>query len=199
MITKYRYTYQTQTIETLDLSSIPNGVSYQTIVITDAEIKAIEDAKIQAQKTAEANQKQKELAEQISLNKLITEQQLVTDPTTNLQNQNIFPFWDGNSKVYALDIKIQAFDVDNNVLLYKCVQAHTSQSGWIPYTVPALWTKVTPAGEVYVWVQPTGAQDAYNVDDIVWFPTVNSVKYKSLINANVYSPIAYPAGWQVVP
>ena len=45
------------------------------------------------------------------------------------------------------------------------------------------------------WTQPTGAHDAYNVGDVVSY---NGKVYKSLIAANVYSPEAYPAGWQEV-
>jgi hypothetical protein len=45
------------------------------------------------------------------------------------------------------------------------------------------------------WVQPTGAHDAYNTGDRVTF---EGKVYESLINANTYSPTAYPAGWQEV-
>ena len=76
--------------------------------------------------------------------------------------------------------------------LYKCVQAHTSQADWTPDAVPALWVKVS-VEEWPEWVQPTGAHDAYNTGDKV---TYNGKRYISLIDANVYSPDAYPAGWE---
>ena len=44
------------------------------------------------------------------------------------------------------------------------------------------------------WVQPTGAHDCYNTGDKV---TYNGQHYVSKINGNVWSPDAYPAGWQV--
>lgn len=44
------------------------------------------------------------------------------------------------------------------------------------------------------WVQPTGAHDAYSIGDLVTF---ESAVYRSVINANVWSPISYPAGWEV--
>lgn len=47
----------------------------------------------------------------------------------------------------------------------------------------------TPAA----WVQPTGAHDAYVKGAKVTFE--DSV-YESLIDANTYSPTAYPAGWK---
>lgn len=82
--------------------------------------------------------------------------------------------------------------------LYRCVQGHTSQEGWEPDKTPALWTEVAMPGEIPVWKQPTGAQDAYNKGDKVWFPAKFTTVYESLIDANVYSPEAYPAGWTVV-
>lgn len=47
-----------------------------------------------------------------------------------------------------------------NGLLYRCVQAHTSQADWIPPAVPALWVR-TSTEEWPEWIQPTGAHDAY--------------------------------------
>lgn len=82
--------------------------------------------------------------------------------------------------------------------LYRCVQGHTSQEGWEPDKTPALWTEVALPGEIPVWKQPTGAQDAYNKGDKVWYPAKFTTVYESLIDANVYSPEAYPAGWTVV-
>lgn len=82
--------------------------------------------------------------------------------------------------------------------LYRCAQGHTSQEGWEPDKTPALWTEVAMPGEIPVWKQPTGAQDAYNKGDKVWYPAKFTTAYESLIDANVYSPEAYPAGWTVV-
>ena len=82
--------------------------------------------------------------------------------------------------------------------LYRCEQAHTSQDGWEPEKTPALWTEVEKPGEIPVWRQPTGAQDAYNKGDRVHYPNAAGPVYESLIDANVYSPEAYPAGWRAV-
>ena len=80
--------------------------------------------------------------------------------------------------------------------LYKVVQAHTSQADWLPDETPALYTAIGLDDSGYpVWSQPTGAHDAYNTGDIVNY---NGTLYKSLIDGNVYSPEAYPAGWEVV-
>lgn len=79
--------------------------------------------------------------------------------------------------------------------LYKVVQAHTSQSDWLPDATASLYDAIGLDEAGYpVWSQPTGAHDAYNIGDIV---DHNGVLYKSLIDGNVYSPEAYPAGWEV--
>ena len=79
--------------------------------------------------------------------------------------------------------------------LYKVVQAHTSQSDWTPDNTASLYDAIGLDSDGYpVWAQPTGAHDAYNKGDIVNY---NDVLYMSLIDGNVYSPDAYPAGWEV--
>ena len=77
---------------------------------------------------------------------------------------------------------------------YKCVQAHTSQNGWEPPHVPALWTEIAAKGEIPVWKQPTGAQDAYMTGDKVWYPDQNSDIWISTADNNVWQPGVY--GWE---
>jgi len=92
-------------------------------------------------------------------------------------------------KSYALG-NIVAYGIG----LWEVVQTHTSQSDWTPDKVPALFKSTVAAGVIPAWKQPTGAQDAYALGALVTF---NGKTYKSLIAANVWSPTAYPAGWQV--
>ena len=79
--------------------------------------------------------------------------------------------------------------------LYKVVQAHTSQSDWTPDFTHSLYVAIgLDADGCPVWSQPAGAHDAYNTGDVVNY---NGTLYQSLIDGNVYSPEAYPAGWAV--
>lgn len=77
---------------------------------------------------------------------------------------------------------------------YGAIQSHLTLDSWKPDVTPALW-KATINEEVVEWGQPTGGHDAYNIDDKVLF---NGNKYESLIDANVWSPTAYPAGWKQI-
>lgn len=80
--------------------------------------------------------------------------------------------------------------------LYKVVQAHTSQSDWMPDITPALYDAIGLDNDGYpVWARPTGAHDAYNTGDIVNY---NGTLYESTINGNTWSPDEYPAGWKIV-
>lgn len=83
-------------------------------------------------------------------------------------------------------------------VLYKVIQAHTTQVDWPPNLVPALFVQVNAPDIIPVWVQPTGAHDAYQTGDKVHFPTVGDPVYRSKIDANVWSPTAYPQGWALV-
>ena len=74
-------------------------------------------------------------------------------------------------------------------VLYRCVQSHTSQSGWEPGITPALWTVVS-LDEWPEWIQPTGAQDAYNEGDKV---SHNEKHWVSDVDSNVWEPGVY--GW----
>lgn len=79
--------------------------------------------------------------------------------------------------------------------LYKVVTAHTAQADWTPDISPSLFSAIGLDDDGYpVWAQPTGAHDAYNTGDIVNY---NGTLYESLIDGNIYSPDAYPAGWAV--
>ena len=56
------------------------------------------------------------------------------------------------------------------------------------------WREVTSTGDAPAeWVQPSGAHDAYQVGDRVTFA---GAVYESLIDGNVWSPTAHPAGWK---
>ena len=55
-------------------------------------------------------------------------------------------------------------------------------------------TPTTPADEWPEYVQPTGAHDAYKVGDKI---TYNGQHYICKMDGCVWTPDAYPAGWEV--
>lgn len=99
--------------------------------------------------------------------------------------------WSGDGITYKANDRLMYDDK-----FYKVLQDHTSQSDWTPDTASSLYVEIAdPSNEYPEFVQPTGAHDAYAKGDKVTF---EGKHYISLIDANVYSPTAYPAGWSLV-
>lgn len=99
----------------------------------------------------------------------------------------LFDEWSASSVTYAKgDIR------QYNGLLYRCVQAHTSQSDWTPAAAASLWTRIAdPTQEWPEWIQPTGAHDAYANGAKV---SHNGKHWVSTANDNVWEPGVY--GWE---
>lgn len=79
-------------------------------------------------------------------------------------------------------------------LLYKCLQAHTSQETWNPTDAPSLWAKVLnpDPGEIPEWEQPEST-NPYMMGDKVRH---NEKIWISVIDNNVWEPGIY--GWDEV-
>ena len=114
-----------------------------------------------------------------------------------LDGVELFPAWAADT-AYAADQRVRYGGSSGTPTptLYKCVQAHTSQAGWEPDKTLALWTEVAKPGEIPVWRQPTGTQDAYNKGDKVHYPDKDGPVYVSIVDANTWAPDVY--GWELV-
>lgn len=69
----------------------------------------------------------------------------------------------------------------------------TPANVWIPGQ--SGWREVVAEGSTPEWVQPTGSHDAYQTGDHITF---EGDEYVSLIDANTWSPSAWPQGWELV-
>lgn len=107
-----------------------------------------------------------------------------TDDETALEMIELFPKWQAD-----LEVKVDERYQYNGVL-YRCVQAHTTQEGWTPDITPALWTRVS-LDEWPEWIQPTGAQDAYPLGAKV---SHNDKHWISIVDNNTWEPGVY--GWE---
>ena len=113
---------------------------------------------------------------------------LELDNEAALECVELFPAWE-NGKAYTVETRVQY-----GGKLYRCVQAHTSQTDWTPPAAASLWAEIAdPAEEWPKWAQPIGAHDAYNAGDKV---SHNSKKWKSTCDGNVWEPGVY--GWSEV-
>ena len=81
-------------------------------------------------------------------------------------------------------------------VLYKVLQDHTSQETWTPKDAPSLFARVLvdDGGAVLDWVQPDSTNPYMQGDRVKFEGKI----YESLIDNNVWSPTAYPAGWKEI-
>ena len=123
-------------------------------------------------------------AHALMLRKLIERAAVSLSDEDALSGVELYPLWLPDT-AYTVGDRVRDGDT-----LYKCVQSHTSQADWTPDATPALWTRVS-IDEWPEWIQPTGAQDAYNTGDKV---SHNEKHWISTTDGNVWEPGVY--GWQ---
>ena len=109
-------------------------VNGELIEMTDEEITAM-----QAEQAAhEAYERHRPLTESEALSMLLKQQvnTLEVDDQTAYRMREFYPEWASDTD-YAVGFKVQ-----HHSRLFRCLQAHTSQEGWEPENVPALWEEI---------------------------------------------------------
>ena len=106
----------------------------------------------------------------------------------SLQVPNLYPVWKENVQ-YAVDERVLYNDI-----LYKVLQAHTSQTDWTPDVAASLFAKVLIPNENVIpeWEQPDSTNPYMTGDKVMYDDKI----YVSIIDNNVWEPNAY--GWQLV-
>lgn len=103
------------------------------------------------------------------------------------------PKWKSNTTYSAGD------RVRYGEYIYKVLTAHTSQDNWTPTAAPSLFARILPGQqgsdeEIGEWVQPDSTNPYMKGDKVRFEGKI----YESLIDNNIWSPAAYPAGWQEI-
>lgn len=112
----------------------------------------------------------------------------IIKPETAERMARFYPEWE-TGLAYAKDYRARY-----EGLLYRCLQAHTSQATWTPTDAPSLWARMlVPDPEVIPeWEQP-GSTNPYMKGDRVRF---EGRIWVSIVDNNVWPPNVY--GWEVV-
>ena len=110
------------------------------------------------------------------------------DDITATEHMTMFSEW-GFPIAYTAD-QVRQYDGK----LYRCLQAHTSQSDWTPPASQSLWKEIgDPTVAFPEWSQPIGAMDAYALGDKV---SHSGKHWQSDYDANVWEPGVF--GWTEV-
>ena len=101
-------------------------------------------------------------------------------------------------RVWQAGLSVQIGDVYSYAgFLWRCIQAHTTQSNWLPDKVPALWHKVEIVHEDEVRVWQAGVN--YAAGDEVAYPDANGTLYACLQGHTAlagWEPPNVPALWK---
>ena len=117
----------------------------------------------------------------IKLRPLIEKAAESLDDTDALEAVNLYPEWSGDSIPYVLGYRVRF-----NGLLYKVLQAHTSQPDWTPIAAPSLFAKVLIPDPTVIpeWEQPDSTNPYMKGDKV----TYNGQVWESTIDNNVWVP-----------
>ena len=96
-----------------------------------------------------------------------------------LEAVELFPAWE-SGKAWAAGARLRYGGE-----LYRVLQDHTAQNDWTPDRAVSLYVRIAVPGEIPDWVQPLGAQDAYQTGDRVRH--MGSI-WESLVDNNVWEP-----------
>lgn len=120
----------------------------------------------------------------------------LTDESQMMEIPSVYPEYQVGKAYKTKDIFRYGTNSVGDPQLYQVLQPHTSAAEWTPDSATSLYKKVGVSEDgTPLWVQPLGATDAYNIGDQVMY---NGKKYESVINANVWAPDVYPAGWSLI-
>lgn len=144
-------------------------------------------------KMKELDEKEKECVEKIDklnkIGKIVANQ--VVDDVVALSIKEFYDEW-GEGVAYKINQYVMYKEI-----LYKVLIEHNSQVNWTPDVSPSLFAKVLadPTGEnINEWVQPDSTNGYMKGDKVKFEGNV----YESVIDNNIWSPVAYPDGWKLV-
>ena len=168
---------------TLDENS--NQWFFPVIDYSESDLKAIKIFKAETERQKALN---------IEGEKKILADTLILSDSDALEKKSMFPIWEKLEDGYSFIVneKCQSFD-GMELKLFKVIQQHSKQSNWNPLAVPALFIRVALENEILPWVQPLGAQDAYQIGDRV---THIGFTWESTFANNVWEPSVF--GWKQI-
>ena len=87
--------------------------------------------------------------------------------------------------------------INHNGVLYKAAVDLWDTEANNPDNAPTLWEKINYHNGIRIIPEVITVTTAFAKDELGYWELDNKV-YKSLLDANVYTPAAYPQGWEEV-
>ncbi len=115
----------------------------------------------------------------------IMTQEMELEESIAMEVADLYEPWKPEKNYPAGKILKYGVNEDNETQLYKVQQQHTSQSNWLPSQELALYKPIGFEDGIPIWTEPSGAHDAYGIDDKVRH---NGKTWVSLIAGNIWEP-----------
>jgi hypothetical protein len=162
--------------------------SYEVLEKTSVEIQAEKLQKLESRK-----------AELISV--IAADQALVFAQEVDTRNEmaaiaEIYPMWEPTGETITAGTKLNGYDGDGEIVLYKCNQNIAATPQYEPRLAVYAFDKIIYHEGYMVFQQPQ-SHTLYQVGDIVWFPKGGDVLYKNKVANNGHSPSAAPNNWEI--
>jgi hypothetical protein len=111
-----------------------------------------------------------------------------------MEMSGLYTHWATNRAYAVGEIVKSGLNKDGEPQLYQVLQAHTSQTDWLPKDTPALYKAIGfTESDIPIWTQPLSAVDAYALYDKV---AHKDKIWVSDVDTNVWEPGVY--GWSEV-
>lgn len=174
-----------------DFSGSINKIKYKKATFEWSNKGELLKEELQQKKQTEHREK-KQIAEKLIMDRMVSDYILSTELTDEEKDifVNLFDLWEPNT-AYSRGDKLVY-----EGLAYEIIQAHTSQSDWLPNELPALYKLLyqtsTDDGTIVIpeWKQPLGGHDTCNTGDLVFH---EGKTWESTMDGNVWEPGVY--GW----
>lgn len=163
-------------------------VTYEVIEKTVEEI--------EAETLQEAKQKQQKSIQKLVEKKLIEELQNEDDDDKIIENKEAYPIWQPNGELILAGTKLQAFNSNNELSIFRCNQDILATEQYEPRLAVYAFDEIIMGGDYPIWQQPQ-AHNPYMEGDIVWYVNEGDTLYISTIDNNVHAPNIVAGAWEI--
>lgn len=163
---------------------VADVVTYEVLDKTPEEIAA--------EKLNHFNSRKSIALQELTEQNVIEIAQTFEDRNKQAEFAEVYPMWEPTGEEIEIGTKLNGYDDNGNIVLYKSNQAITATPQFEPRLAVYAFDKLIYRDGFQVWQQPQ-AHNLYQIGDIVWF---EDELYVSIVDNNAHSPDAAPQNWE---